>query len=54
MQGENKERWELLCAQAAVEQDPDKMIELVREINRLLEEKEARLMKLRRGEKKSG
>jgi hypothetical protein len=32
-----------LCEQAANEQDPDKLMELVREINRLLEEKERRL-----------
>jgi len=43
MQGEKKERWLELCAQAAVEQDPQKLMELVREINTLLEEKERRL-----------
>lgn len=43
MQGEKKERWMELCAQAAIEQDPAKLIELVREINSLLEEKERRL-----------
>ena len=43
MQGEKKERWLELCAQAAVEQDPKKMLELVAEINALLEEKERRL-----------
>jgi len=43
MQGEKKERWFELCAQAAVEQDPKKMLELVQEINRLLAEKERRL-----------
>jgi hypothetical protein len=32
-----------LCAQAAVEQDPEKLLVLVREINRLLGEKEERL-----------
>jgi hypothetical protein len=31
------------CDQAASEQDPDKLMELVKEINRLLEEKEKRL-----------
>jgi hypothetical protein len=41
--GENKERWRVLCEQAAVEQDPEKLHKLVTEINRLLEEKEARL-----------
>ncbi len=43
MQGEKKERWMQLCAQAAIEQDPQKLIELVQEINALLEEKERRL-----------
>jgi hypothetical protein len=43
MQGEKKERWMQLCAQATVEQDPQKLIELVQEINALLEEKERRL-----------
>jgi hypothetical protein len=43
MKGEARERWVELCAQAADEQDTDKLIELVREINDLLEEKEARL-----------
>ena len=33
------ERWRQLCAQAAVEQDPRKLMELVREITRLLAEK---------------
>ena len=43
MQGEKKERWMELCARAATEQDPEKLMELVREINALLEEKERRL-----------
>jgi len=47
MQGEKKERWMQLCAQAAVEQDPDKLTELVNQINELLEEKERRLGILR-------
>jgi hypothetical protein len=41
--GQNQERWRQLCEQAGKEQDPVKLHELVREINRLLEEKEARL-----------
>jgi hypothetical protein len=41
--GKNKERWRELCEQAAVEQDPEKLLELVREINDLLEQKRARL-----------
>jgi hypothetical protein len=43
MQGENKERWKVLCEQAAGEQDPKKLHELIREINELLEAKETRL-----------
>ena len=45
MQGPTRERWQELCAQAAEEQDPEKLLELVKEINRLLEEKEQRLAK---------
>ena len=41
----DKERWLELCQQAAVEQDPKKLMELVAEINRLLQEKEQRLQK---------
>jgi len=43
MQGENYERWVKVCAQAAVEQDPKKLLALAEEIDRLLEEKEWRL-----------
>jgi hypothetical protein len=43
LQGENGDRWRLLCERAATEQDPARLMELVREINRLLEEKEERL-----------
>jgi hypothetical protein len=43
MQGQNKERWKVLCEQASVEQDPAKLHELIKEINDLLEAKEARL-----------
>jgi hypothetical protein len=32
----DKTRWEELCKQAAVEQDTVKLMELVKEINRLL------------------
>jgi hypothetical protein len=45
MQGQAKDRWLQLCEQAAVEQDPAKLLELIREINHLLEEKRARLDK---------
>ena len=43
MQGANKERCRELCEQASVEQDPDKLLELVKAINRLLEDKKAPL-----------
>jgi hypothetical protein len=43
MTGEQKERWMELCEQAANEQDGNRLIELVVEITRLLDEKEARL-----------
>jgi hypothetical protein len=43
MDGEKKEQWLQLCEQAAREQDPAKLLRLVEEINRLLEEKERRL-----------
>jgi hypothetical protein len=35
--------WRELCSQAAQEQDPNRLLELAREINTLLEEKEQRL-----------
>jgi hypothetical protein len=34
--GAKEDRWKVLCAQAASEQDPRKLVELVTEINRLL------------------
>lgn len=40
---EKKEKWFELCEQAAVEQDPDKLMALVRQINALLDEKESRI-----------
>jgi hypothetical protein len=43
MQGETKERWMHLCELAASEQNPAKLLELIREINNLLEAKEKRL-----------
>jgi hypothetical protein len=39
----DKEHWMELCQQAAVEQDPKRLMALVEEINRLLQEKEQRL-----------
>lgn len=49
MQGENAERWRKLCEQAAVEQDSQKLMELVKEITRLLDEKERRLKQQSKG-----
>jgi hypothetical protein len=43
MQGRVKEQWVLLCEQASVEQDAEKLLALVKEINRMLDEKEQRL-----------
>jgi hypothetical protein len=40
---ENEELWRRLCAQAAVEQDPQKLLELTRRINELLLGKQRRL-----------
>lgn len=37
---DNKEPWKDLCAQASVEQDPERLLALVQEISRLLEKKE--------------
>jgi hypothetical protein len=42
---EQTERWMKLCEQAAIEQDPKKLLELVREINDLLAKKRDRLDK---------
>jgi hypothetical protein len=46
--GEKGEYWRSLCEQAAKEQDSNKLLELVREINQLLQEKELRLEAQRR------
>jgi hypothetical protein len=43
MRGEKLEQWRQLCELAAIEQDPEKLLALVKEINRLLEAKENRL-----------
>jgi hypothetical protein len=50
---ENTELWERLCEQAEVEQDPDKLRLLTQEIDRLLEQKFARLVEedLKRNQK---
>lgn len=51
MQGETGERWRKLCEQAAVEQDANKLMELIEEINQLLENKEERLLRQQQSEK---
>jgi hypothetical protein len=43
MIGKNKERWKELCERAATEQDTEKLRELVKEIDRLLDAKQKRL-----------
>jgi hypothetical protein len=45
----NKERWQELCKLAAVEQDSEKLLALVQEINRLLDEKRNRLLNKQSG-----
>jgi hypothetical protein len=45
MQGETRERWRKLCDQAATEQDPQKLVEIFKEIICMLDEKAARLFK---------
>jgi len=43
MEGATKERWWILCEQAAKEQDSERLMELVKEINDLLGKKQDRL-----------
>jgi hypothetical protein len=43
MKGETRELWMTLCEQAAVEQNPIRLLDLVNQINDLLEQKEERL-----------
>jgi len=40
----DKPHWMKLCQQASVEQDPEKLMKLITEITRLLDEKQERLM----------
>lgn len=47
MRGETGERWRKLCEEAAVEEDPERLLLLTREISQLLDEKEQRLKKAR-------
>ena len=43
MTPDERERMAILCQRIAVEEDPNKFTELVDELNKLLERKEARL-----------
>ena len=43
MKGKEKERWMELCEQAATETDSAKLLNLITEINRLLDEKSQRI-----------
>jgi hypothetical protein len=43
MKGKNEEAWRQLCALAAREQDPEKLMALIAEIDRMLGEKMKRL-----------
>jgi hypothetical protein len=43
VQGATQERLKLLCDQAAAEKDPEKFLEIIREINDMLEAKRVRL-----------
>jgi len=43
VQNQDKERWLELCEQAAEEQNAERLLVLVQEINRLLEQKHERL-----------
>lgn len=52
MQVETKEMWIQFCELAAVEPDPEKLMQLVKEINRVLEEKENRLRRRQEEEHK--
>ncbi len=38
---EHAEEWKNLCEQAAIEQDPQKLLDLIKRINEFLEAKEA-------------
>ena len=44
MKGETLVEWQKLCKQAAIEHDPEKLLDLVKRINFLLEQKERRLV----------
>jgi len=43
MQGESTERWQRLCEEAAMEQNSDRLMKLIKEICEMLEAKQERL-----------
>jgi hypothetical protein len=53
MQNETLEHWQDLCQQAATEQDRHRLLELTREIIRVLTEKERRLSQVRHADSKT-
>jgi hypothetical protein len=48
MKGEKRERWLQLCVEAADEQDSNRLLELISEIDHLLHDKHMRLRNVRR------
>ena len=48
MEADKRERWMWLCVEVADEQDSNRLLELISEIDRLLHEKEMRLRNVRR------
>jgi hypothetical protein len=53
VQGEAEERWQKLCEEAAIEQNSERLIVLIREICQMLEDKEGRLQQKRKLEETS-
>lgn len=54
MLDQTRERWMDLCELAAKEQDPDKLLHLVQQINQMLEEKQNRLDERRKQARGNG
>jgi hypothetical protein len=44
VQDTTRKQWQLLCEQAAIEKDPEKLIRLAEEINRLLQDQDGGVM----------
>ena len=40
------ERWKILCEEASTEQDPDRLAELIKEINDLIQAKHRRIVEM--------